>query len=547
MKGSGSAARALLPGILLVSLPGLLPAQSVEPAEPGIVLPPVMLSVEDVSQAEIQTPLPQQSPPPLPAIEPALPDVAKLNVAQVSYNVPVPSASPSGAGASRQSSFYSEGTIGAGSMNQVIGEVSLYKIGADPRFSLHFSHDQLDGYDDGATFEPTGSGYFHRNDAIDGSLSAGNGSPFRLDSGASYTETEDGLQGLGDYSSVTHRFIDANVSSSYQSANPFGLTASVDGGIADTTLSASAPRNGAEYRATPDLGVTYASGALRASLDGFYGLTEIMPLAQDQAGPSASVARAGGTLSLKADVGEGLTLSGKVGVHWDPTNDLQAPFELDASGFSGDSFTYRLYGGYRVNDYSYADLWAAYPFIEEAGPLASSLSWYLGGTSRVRIGEELALDLGLEYSTDTAAVVPIGLSADGSGLFTFAQVASARVKPSFGLSWRPEGPFSLKGSWEGDFYESSPLLPISTFSLDAEVANRKNSVGGGLTGSLDLYTTGAQAPDIGLSGFVRASEGVLFIANVNDLVTPFVEGGRTLWGTYLEPGFNVTLKTEISF
>ena len=106
----------------------------------------------------------------------------------------------------------SEVQLGAGTQNMILGSVSLKTLGPDPRFSLQFHHETLDGF---AGHAP-GSGFNLRNDSLDGGLK------FRLggvdtDLAGSFKEDETGLQGLGQgfgagYSSALTRAISGTAS-----------------------------------------------------------------------------------------------------------------------------------------------------------------------------------------------------------------------------------------------------------------------------------------------------------------------------------------------
>ena len=424
-------------------------------------------------------------------------------------------------------------------MNHVIGDITLYKLGADPRFSIDFAHERLDGYN----FRPAGSGFYHRNDALDGSLSFGNEGLYDVNGKASYAETEDGLQGLGSFNSVTHRFINGNFDGGYLKFAPFSVTGSVDGSIADLTLSGANPVSGSEYRVAPTVAMAIDTPNVSGGLSFYYGLTQGAPPATSGA-VASQTQKAGGDLSIKASLPYSLTLSGSFGLHWDDFNGLQYPFGLSLGGVASDLLTYRVYGGYRVNDVTYLDLWNRYPYLDQSIALHSTLSWYLGGEAQLRFRKELTLDSSLEYSTDSGAVLPT--SIDSTGLFGFNQIAYSAIRPAINLSWTPAGPFSLRAGWKGAFLNPNPFFPLSTFTLDAELSDSSNRYGGGLTGSLDLFSTGAQVPNIGLSGFFRASEGVLFLLELSDVLAPLIPGGRTTWSTYAEPGFDLVLRTEIS-
>ncbi len=549
-----SAKWSLVAGLLVLGAGAPLWAQSVEPSEPGIVLPPVLLKIQDVSQAKIDTPLPKAGEPTLPSAGVTLPKEGGLPTeVAAAYAVPVPTeAGASAAGAKGpQSSFFSEGEIGVGSMNHIIGDVTLYKLGADPRFRIHFAHDQLDGYG----FRPAGAGYFNRSDAIEGSLSSSGEGLYSLDLGASYAEKQNGLQQLSStFNSVTHRFVAGNLGAQYLRLKPVTLDASFAAASTSVTVAGPQPLGGNEIDLNPKLGASVQFGGVQLGLSGFYGLGRTAALASGGGlGPTTQTQRAGGSLSLRAELPLSLTLKASAGLHWDDFNGLIVPFSVDLSGDYGDTVSFSLHGGQRVKTLSYAGVWRELPFLSEEGALHGSIERYGGASTQLHFGRSLAFDGGLEYTDDTAAVVPTTLAGGGTGLFAFSQVPFIALSPSAGLSWSPTESFTLRVGWKGFFLNTSPFFPSSTFTLNAELANPSTRYGGGLTGRWDLYPNGVQLPDMGLSGFVRVSEGVMFTLSGDDLLSPLIPGGRTLWSNivsgfpgYYDPGLRVTLATHIS-
>lgn len=535
-------------GIFAMNLPAF--AQSIEPKEPAIVLPPVLLRIQDVSKPKIDTPLPKGSGPALPPVSVALPKAAGMPTSGGDLAVPLPVASGAAGAPGRPSSFFSEGDIGFGSMNHVLGDITLYKLGADPRFSIHFSHDQLDGYG----FRPAGSGFFNRTDAIDGSLSSSSEGVYSLDAGAGFSDRTDGLQQLSSaYNSVEHSFVAGHLSGDYLRLSPFSLGASLEASNTAMNVSGPTPLNGSELEIEPSIHSSVQLSGVRIGLSGFYGLGQTVALAAGSSGGSTTqLQRAGGTLSVKAELPLSLTLDGSVGLHWDDYNDLVVPFSVALRGDWGDVLSLDLHGGQRVRDLSYAGVWHDLPFLTEGGALHPTIEWYGGASTQLHLSRSFALDGGVEYTTDTAAIIPQAIDP-GTGLFTFSQLPYVSLAPSAGLSWTPVEAFSLRLGWKGSFLGTSPFFPTTVLSLDAEVADPSTRYGGGLTGKWEIFPDGTQLPVVGLSGFWRVGEGVMFTLTGEDLLSPLIPGGRTLWGGieagfpgYYQPGIGVTFATHIS-
>ncbi|HUX22875.1 MAG TPA: hypothetical protein VMW69_16685, partial [Spirochaetia bacterium] len=505
---------------------------------------------------KIDTPLPQEQAPALPEIDIALPKAQNIELGAAAYEVPVPAQGPSGApitaAVKPTSNFFSDGLIGAGSMNHIIGDVTLYKLGANPRFNIEFSHERIDGYFDPSQplyFWPAGAGFFNRTDALVGSLTTATGNGFSLDTHDFYRETENGLQGLDAsklYSSVTHRFISGDLNATYSHLAPVTFGAGVLATSGDMSLASPSPSsaiNAQELSVKPTLSIGLNLAKVTGDITGFYELRGNSGRTQYQQ------QAAGGSLALNAELPLALTFSGSVGAHWDDTVGWAVPFSLELDGVYKDLLTYRLYGGYKVSPQDYFDLWTKYPYLNHDQVLSSSLDWYGGVATEWRFGKNLALQGGLDFSNVTNAILPTTLAGDGTGLFEFTQGAATTLSPSAAFSWDPSGPFSMKIGWKGNFLKPVPFTPLSGFNLDAQYDDSTGRFGGALTGVMDLYSPSEPAtlmPNLGLSGYFRVSDGVTFHLDMNDLLSPLLSTGRKSWNTYTDPGFRVTVTTQIS-
>lgn len=542
--------------VITVLFAVVLSAQEVKPPEPKIVLPPVLLKVQDVTQEKIDTPLPGELPPALPEIDVALPKAQNISLGVAAYEVPtIPARGPSGAlitaSSKTTSSFFSDGVIGAGTMNHIIGDITLYKLGAAPRFNIEFSHERIDGYLDPSLsrrnyFRPAGAGFFNRTDALVGSLTTFSKKEFRFDTHDFYRETENGLQGYGSYSSVTHRFISGNIKASYTHLSPVSLGVGVTATSGDMSLASPSPTsaiNAQEIGVIPSLRIGLNLANLTGELLGFYGFRENSGRTRYQQ------ENAGGTLSVRVELPLAFTLDASIGTQWDSVVGWAIPFSVELDGVYKDLLTYRLYGGYKVNRISYFDLWTKYPFLYHNQVLSASLRWYGGASTDWRFAKNIALQGAIDFSSATNAILPTVLASDGTGLFAFTQGAATTLSPAAVFSWNPHGPFSVKVGWNGNFLNPGPFVPVSGFNLDAEYNDTAGRYGGAFSGRMDIYNPIQQStlvPDLGLSGYFRVSNGVTFHLDMNDLLSPFMSTGRKTWNTYVDPGFHVTVTTQIS-
>ncbi|TFH04114.1 MAG: hypothetical protein E4H09_04110, partial [Spirochaetales bacterium] len=154
---------AVLAAMFLVAQ--LVTAQTAGPSEPtdtDIMIPDLLLKVEELTVDDVQAVLPPEGALALGQISIPLPAAGDLTVDESAFTVPLPGAAVAGPGST--SSFFSSGRLGAGSVNHIVGDLSLYKLGESPRFRVEFAHEGLDGYQ----FQDAGTGFFSSTNTVSG-------------------------------------------------------------------------------------------------------------------------------------------------------------------------------------------------------------------------------------------------------------------------------------------------------------------------------------------------------------------------------------------
>ena len=179
-------------------------SQEIEPSEPGIVLPSVLLEIEDLSIESITAGLPEDKELLPPEIEFPLPEMEELAIDDPRLDLTVPT-SGSPAFQIREGKYLTtEAVLGIGTANQFFSRISLYYLGKKPEGKIQYQHETIDGF----SSKSPGSGYSSREDMLDGYLSFDAGKSHIRTEGAFY-EIERGLQGKGNYYSKVNRFIEA--------------------------------------------------------------------------------------------------------------------------------------------------------------------------------------------------------------------------------------------------------------------------------------------------------------------------------------------------
>ncbi len=515
------------------------------PERPDIELPPVVFEYEAIDQTEIETALPEGGELELPPIEVDLPEPESFNVEAPQASVDVPAIGT--AEGERETPFFSDGMIGIGLNYSILGDISLYRRGSGPDFSIGFSHEGLDGYGS----EPSGTGFFHRREEMSGAVALMDDAEGMLRFAGRYSDREIGLQNIPpDASSLLHRFTRGEVQFE-SSSGAWGTLGAEMHGHAGTRVKAVGSSNPSGSYTSPTQ-EWYLQGEGEWAKRWERGELAVQPGYTFHRGPG-NRNRSAFSGELKGAVylsGTDFTVSG--GLQWWEEKGLMYPWEIEVSGVLGKNFRYTLSGGYEVQQPTYRELWEATPLLDTATEalepqhgLQAGMDLGFALTERMEMNVESSWGLWENY----ISLVDIS-SADGDGiddgLFTFEQrsmqTADLLLEGSYTL---PEG-LRFTASWEGQLLSQyDRRRPRALFSLEAEYEERDGRWGGRFNTGWDL-TAKQQLPKVGGEARYRLSEGVVVSLTGSDLLAPLLDPGRMWWGDYIEPGMNITLRTEIS-
>lgn len=533
--------------VLLFVVPAAAAAQSVEPDEPEIVLPRMLLEIQDLSIERVETVLPEDMELEVPNVTLPLPEEKEMYVSDSAFDVTVDRIELThGPAAARESSIFSDGMVGVGSMNHILGSISIYKLGTEPRFSLQFSHEGLDGF---ARRNP-GEGFFLREDSLSGSLTLRDGT-FQTNAEASFREREFGLQQMSArFGSATHRFIDGSSLFTLRPSDVLRLSGSLEAGATNMllTLRNSDDPGGntfSEYAVSPVLEAVFEYPAYSFGFLGTYGFRTLA----DQAGSSVHRGALGGSFDLEFSIP--LYLEGGIGVYWNSVSDLHIPFDLGLTARYRDVLSVFVKGGYAVEEQSFTSLWGTIPLIDVttgAQPLRDAAEFFVEGGFGWLLMNGMSLEGRLGFKDQTNAVsVRFDRFDPETGLFAWESGSFLRLAASLAFSWEWRDTLSFGLRYSGEFLEHPAQVPDHSFSLNADLVSASGRFGGSLGTALELYSASA-VPELDLGGFFRLSDGVRFSLEAKDLFSVFLEHGRKYYGDseYTSPGFHLTLKTQIS-
>ena len=438
-------------------------------------------------------------------------------------------------------SFFSEGTLGAGSMNGITGGLSLYKTGGDLRFRLLFSHEGMDGYD----FRDPGTGFSRREEKIEGRVDLRTG-PGDVEVRAGFRETEEGLQGLSPVYSAVHRFVSGAGAFTFRPAEQFALRGELRGAFAGRLLTVPDPsvlafdREGAEYTAGANLGGSWTGDTFAVSLSADYGLRGV------DGYDGLSVGRFAPRLGGEYRPREGWKADAYAGFFRSDRTDFFFPFEAGVAGGVGDGFTFSLRGGLRAEENDYRNLWPALGLLRIQEDFEDGKTWFAAATLGMKSREDTAdFRVGFEVMDREKAVVLEDFDASRSE-FPFRQEDLLSFVLRADLRFRLLPGLFVTGYGKTILEDRAFLEPAHRYGTGLEYAPPSKRYGLSLSAGWDTGDETA-VPDLRFEGRIKPFEGLDFVLSAEDLLSPLPDGGRTSTYPFIAPGFRVMLKTVLSF
>ena len=514
---------------------------AVGPGEPDIIMPQVVLQVEDLSVEKVEAQLPPEE-----EMLPPVRTIPMLSEGELAVGEPtIPAAVVESEGPARPQNdrlLSSEVQIGTGNTNMILGSVALKTLGPDPRFSLQFHHETLDGFDG---HEP-GSGFSLRDDSLDGGLK------FRLggvdtDLGGRFKEDETGLQGLSGsgYSSAISRAVSGSASFSDSPADWLTLALEAGGGLDSLTLEGASPLSSSGLRIAPALSAQARFGGLKIGLETHYWYRDEFYLlgGQDQ----LHRVKLASVLSL--DLPATFVLQASAGWFWNSAGLSLFPFSLSITGTPLEFLTLSVEGGYKVIPYDMHDILSSSGLVLP-NPLADDRGWYADSSAQLSLTRELAATVKVTFMAHDA--MPIGstsLDVNGTGLFPVTQASGVQLSTNAGLRWGITQAFSLSAGWSHEFMDRPFFTPIDSITAGLIGLDPSGRFGGSLTVAAGPIADGTlQQPLLHISGFWKIIEAVKLQIDGDDLLAPFLNGSR--WSiarnTSITPGFRIAASVGMS-
>ncbi|MCX7029798.1 MAG: hypothetical protein NTU62_06710, partial [Spirochaetes bacterium] len=353
-------------------------AQSLpEPSGPGdLVLPTIVLEVEDLSEVRIEARLPPEEELLPPDRRFPLPEPGALAIGEPS----LPSAAGTVAGQPAGVTggpLATQAALGVGTLRGVSAGVKLSATGT-PGLEVSFTHESLDGF----AGNPPGSGFDLREDQLSTAIAL---HPWGADLTVegSWHDRAQGLQGIGGtggYTSLTVRSIGGGVSLSGRPVSWLTLAGGLEVANDELVFAKKAtPLPISELGVAPSVSATAAFGRWTIDLSAryeFHAGTLILD-------PFVNGHRFRTDLSAGVELAPGWLLEGAVGWHWTGEGVSAVPFFLGLSGAPLSFLTFSLRGGYQAVPVDLADVLAAHSLLLPTQTIDSE-GWF--GTLDLTLG-----------------------------------------------------------------------------------------------------------------------------------------------------------------
>ncbi len=535
--------------VLFVLLPAALPAQEPglrQPDETPIVVPDLILQVEELPLESVKATLPSEGDLRLGELSLPLPQPGELQIDQAAFFLSAPESTPIPV---RGSSVYSTGLLGAGSVNHVIGELSLFKLGEDPRFRLRFFYEGLDGFQ----FQPAGTGYFATENQVTGAIE-GSSPDSEFSISAAFTERVQGLQGESPFYSAGLRSLQGSGSIVLRPDPLFELSGSVDARYAARLQSASnvgsTPRD-QEFALAPGLGIALSIGQL--TLESLIDY-EFQTLSGER---SARTQRIDAEAGASVAAASWLEFKALAGVYSEFSSQILYPWQLEATVIFSESLETELSGGFRVLPVSYLSLWREYQIIASgarAGGFSAVLTpseWF--GSARLRWSPipGVTTTSRAEYVQRANAIELDGFVSAESH-YEFSQRSLQTLTVGTVVSFSPNQQLSVQSSWDVYLVDRLTGTPLSSLGAQANLGSRDGRLSLSADAAFNFYPMPV-VPKLDITGSFRITDGVDLDLVLDDILAPLLREGRPVVGPglsplfpFIRPGFRASVLTRIS-
>ncbi len=540
-----AAARVVLAAFLLLLVMPFLPSPvgaqegpvPMEPEEPAIVLPEVILKTEDISVEQVEAGIPQEDEVLPPEREVPLPEAGELVIQEPSLEMQPPEGESALPQEGAAAPLVAEGVLGAGSMYHIYSSISLFRAEDEPRFQLKFLHEMLDGF----SGNDPGRGFNLREDSLDGSIRF-HMDTLSLEIQGLLSDSERGLQRRSPFASEVERTVGLQAVSALPLSPMWTFGAGVNSHLASELLTAPmagapSPSGVTELLLQPEVYGQVRTDRVQFRLTGRYAWRSLLE------NTDLLLQRLTVNANLAVTLPREFRLEGDVSWLASSEQGSLFPFSLAVSGSPVDPLSFSLRGGYRVQQVNLRDVLQSFDYTAIPTRLEDNHGWFGEVGAAVNLFRNLILNGQATLSWDSAMPDP-DPTPDANGLFPFDQRRATRLTSIVSLRWNPSSSFSLRGGWDMEWMDRPAFIPPVRLRLESEGLGARGVWGWHAAAVWDWE--GFQLPLVDMNGYYRISEKIRMILEVNDFLQPLQNAPRRIHAPYEEPGIRGTVKVQIT-
>jgi len=452
-----------------------------QPAEPTLVLPEIVLDLDNPDIQSVPGLLPAFEDLGFQGLGDDAPSVGRLDLGPEIYAQllgPLVER-PISLGPSETQDFdsvYTRGSVGVGLHQMLSGGVSIYQLGTNPELRFDFSHHYLDGAIVGTNWKNAGEGFKSQNSQFIGDFGVGF---TRGNAGieVGYQLEETGFQGIipnifgatiQDLHIIPRSSLDlspgwtGSFEAEYAYVRRFYTSLGSNGASYDSRAWKVSPRIGARYEGDSleaDFSLTYR---LRSNPQGnFENLLSPKIEAQWQALSWLGVdANVGGVF----DFGELTKVPFLVNLHFDPVDEVAIS----------------LGGGYHVLSSGVETLWGDLPTLSDGGGTEfTHESWWQANLgTRFFPLDTLDIEIGMELRAFDTKLYLENLDDTSNPVNSWSLGSATEVSTNAQLNFRPITEIILSTGWVGQFLDNDSRIPDHQIDLRLEYRQVQSQFGG---------------------------------------------------------------------
>ena len=444
--------------------------------------------------------------------------------------------------------IYFNATLGAGSVNSVLGNINVYRLGEGPQFRLGYDHRGADGFN----FNDPGAGFFRQTNVLDGWVRLGS-EISRLELDAGYEDERFGLQQRSPFYSVDTRIVRGGLEFTYSPETAAEAGFSLEAQDRQRVLAAGSqasdsPRE--NYRSVvPELWGSLEWPRFRAETRARY--EGSFPSNSELDSTSA----VGLSLFLEGVPLEGVVLRVQGASKYRFEDGAYFPLEGGVEYRRNPRWGIDLAGGYRVTERSPATLWQDYPVAGLWSPTGQVLAmteevFARGAVDISVIPGELRLGGDARWSREENAFVVAGYD-ESSGLYPVATATVDRFDTEVDAVVTVTPAVDVRGGWVARW--DYRRLGEAEHEALAAVEYSDDRLSAGLSGRLPIVDEPV-LPLLELDLRYDVARDVELQVSGRDLLSPLEDTGRTRRGLigddsdpFIEPGFELGLAVRVSF